>query len=138
MWVADVPSKSGICVAHALLSANLMYSQRGAKAHPAGKLISDGGCPGIALRRSEPVAEIRGTDPHYSMYIRNDTRSIDWDIAYRCANLKDRSSKDQHVRKWRRHTEVSEAYKIDMSAWVSTINNVISFISIFNSYQSNS
>ena len=82
----------------------------------------------IKFEDRKAIAEKRGTDPHYSMYIRNDTRSIDWDIAYRCASLKDKSSKDAHVRRWRRHTEVSEAYKIDMSAWVSTINNVISFV----------
>lgn len=82
----------------------------------------------IKFEDRDAIAEKRGTDPHYSMYIRNDTRSIDWDIAYRCANLKDKTSKEPHVRKWRRHTEVSEAYKIDMSAWVSTINNIISFV----------
>ena len=38
------------------------YSQRGSNAHPEGKSISDGGCPGIARSRCEPLPEIRGTE----------------------------------------------------------------------------
>ena len=39
-----------------------MYSHLGANAHPVGRLINDGGWPGIAFKRSELLAPILGTD----------------------------------------------------------------------------
>lgn len=53
---------SGLATRHLLLATSVAKLQRGANAHPVGKLISEGGWPGIARSLCEPVTSTRGIE----------------------------------------------------------------------------